>query len=266
MQQAHYNHLIYFHVRFYLFELAKESANELLKNATELHQNILVAEQRILAAQQLGISPLNVQVYRELYARSLLGREAAIAPKIQFENDYLAAELELQDYMETQSKPVQKTIEQIVVQAKEQAEKNYQRNPQPDQRVEDFKNSMMQALNETFHCNFTYKEPLSNGLFMQIMIHPATQAVATVLLLAGLASLTIGICALAGVLPLLLSTSAIALTAAGAGGTFVGVSTLAASFFRQHSPIEIANQLGPVQLPPEDATPTQEPGGHSIKM
>lgn len=81
------------------------------------------------------------------------------------------------------------------------------------------------------------QEPLSPGLFMQILCNNVTTIIAVILLIAGLAALTLGICGLAipavAVFLSHLGIESTILTASGAVATTVGSSLLIGQFFAE---------------------------------
>lgn len=256
MEQSHFNHIIYFHLKCFALELAKTKARDISEQYHDVHQLLEEAKQLMeTTAQHLVLTPEIQQIFDEIHTSTAHARALSAHPIHQISQQYSKAKDELDDYMNiicgsnTHSK-VRLAITTLVAESKKDAQRYYdEHKSEDDQRLSHFKTRMCEGLNELFNGDFSYKEPLSNGLFMQIITHPAAKSAAGLFLISGLLGLGIGICALSGLIPVLTAGVATGLTMGGGLAGFTGITVLTAGFFRERSPFEIDRNKASLELP-----------------
>jgi len=252
MEQSQFNHIIYFHLRCYMLELACEVA-EGIKQQYCINQHNADLAKRIITESNINLSPEELVIFDGISISAAKARNDSVEAHHKAQILLTNARNELSDYLNLIQPNIKsrarQIVEEIALKAKNVANKYHKENPtQKDQRREKFIEYMYEELSRVFDCKFTYKQPVSNGLFMQIMAHQVTRSAAAIVLLAGIGSLIIGSLALGGVIPVAATITAALLTAGGLSAAASG-SILTAGFFRQRSPFEIDQGKEPLQLP-----------------
>lgn len=251
MQQSHFNHLVYFHVKQYNYQLALERLEVLRQKANSTHEEVHAAihiTNALLDDFELQ-NALEETLQETLHIRTMVHKPYFIA-----EQKYLHAQTELQDYLTmicpNPTSKARLTIDNIVNDAQKFAQENFDATSEDhSQRVRDYSASMCDALNAAFQRAYTYQEPLSNNLFMKIITHPASQSILITTLIAGLLSLAVGASALSGALPAIGAAMALGLTIGGGAASFTSLSLVTAGFFKHYSPFEIDKDKEALALP-----------------
>ena len=250
MEQSQFNHIIYFNLKCYALKLEYNEAKELYEQYSAFVQQVQNKQQSMdKLAQHIKYKPCDTKVFDN----PLQMTEKTLPHFAQAETYYLeehqTAEKELQDYMNlicpNADSPARRVIDEIVTKATTKANTNELCKENNNLTI--FLDSMCTGLNEKFGHNFTYKAPISNSFFMKIMSHPTTRLSASIMLLAGLASLSVGICLLAGLLPALVPSLSIGLTVAGAVATSVSSAVVITGFFGHRDPFDVDKDKNHIQ-------------------
>lgn len=255
MEQSQFNHIIYFHLRSFAFELACEKA-DLISVQFRLSHQMLHDTQKLMETftEHHVFEVQTKDAFIELRQVAEKARRLSAEPVYKLLGQKTQAQDELQDYMNlicpNTSSPTRIKIDHIFNSVKKSVREGHdEQTTEIDNRLAMFEQAMCAALNEAFDREYSYKAPLSNSFFMAIMSHSTTRSIAGILLLAGLASLSVGVLAVAGLFPALASAVAISLTITGAASTALGAATLTTGFFKHHSPYEIDQNKDHIHLP-----------------
>ena len=251
MEQSQFNHIIYFHLQCFAYDnKAKRAKNLHLTNTTCNNEVLLAQKDEVIEAKYLKYNPPDEKRYNQAQQTTEKALSHYLQDSMYFLTKNENAKKELQDYLSVicpnTEASERKVIEEIFSEASSKANE-FKPSEKDRDRLKIFEDAMCAGLNEKFGHNFTYKAPISNSFFMEIMSHPTTRLSAGIMLLAGLVSLSIGICLLAGVLPALAPSLAIGLTVAGAVATSVSSAVVITGFFGHRDPFDVDKDKNHIQ-------------------
>jgi len=259
MQQSHFNHLVYFHIKQYSCQLTLERLEVVNRQAQILlkegHSALFILDG---PQKNLSSSPEMQKAFATFLEDLLHVRNLAATPLQIANQEFLKAQNELQDYLNlvcpNPTSKARLAIDKVSAKAKEFAQNKFDPESEDhEQRFRDYSEALCEELNSTFQRAYTYQEPLSNNLFMKIITHPAMQTLLVTALIGGLLSLAVGACALSGALPAIAAATALSLTIGGGATAFTSLSLVTAGFFKHRSPLEIDRDKEVLALPTAQA-------------
>jgi hypothetical protein len=254
LQQHHFNAIIYYAGEIFAMEMQLEAAKQhCLNTEDKLTSQLLSEDVTDVLNNRKAIRQETRDAGKQLSEQYNLALQKGHEYRLLIEKDYLDAQNTLRTYLTNYAhKPVREQIYQLITQARKGIQTiDFDTNPFwiDNNAYTLFIKQLANSLNQTYNHTYTYQEPVTNHFLMTLLAHPLVRGGNSLSLIGGLAALTVGILATAGIITGLPIATVSTLITAGAIVSATAIALITCSFFRHRSPDELAARSEKISVP-----------------